>query len=168
MNNFEQIKKEYIQNRENERKKIIDYLAKQKDAEGNPLFKKENGKTYEDNHYRYSGGTGSSVYGKTRFENSYDLSNWKYIVTKYNDTKILISLQSFDIDPNSGNVHILTDRIGLYFYDNVSEEKIEVKIGDRTQKIADPFLKMQVTEFELPLSEQNLAGLVELIKEKVE
>lgn len=166
MNDFEEIKKAYIQCRENERKKIIDYLADQKDSEGNPLFSKENGKSYEDN--RYSGGKGSSVYGKTRFKNSYDLSNWKYVVTQYNGTKILISLQSFDIDPNSGNVHVLTDRIGLYFYENVSEEKIKIQIGDRTEKVTDPFLKMQSTEFELPLSEQDLAGLVELIKEKAE
>ena len=45
----------------------------------------------------------------------YDLSNHMWIDLNYKGNDILISLQSFDIDPNSHNVHVLYDRVGILF-----------------------------------------------------
>lgn len=44
---FESIRKTYEIARESERKRIIDYIAKQKDEKGKPLFCKVNGNNYE-------------------------------------------------------------------------------------------------------------------------
>lgn len=84
---FESIRKTYEIARESERKRIIDYIAKQKDEKGKPLFCKVNGNNYESDLYR--GGKGVTYYGKNRFKNKYDLSNWKYIETKYKTNMFL-------------------------------------------------------------------------------
>lgn len=170
MENFADIKNAYADARENQRRLIIDYLPNQKDSEGNPLFKNCKGVPYNECPRIYGGGTGRSDYGKTRLEHPYDLTNWKYVETQYDNHIVNISLQSFDIDPSSGNIHTLFDRIGLYFYkDNSGEpEKININFGKKKSSVTDYFLKMQTTELELPLSDEKLAMLVELIKDGVQ
>lgn len=68
---FAEIKSEYNNRREEERKKIIDFLARQKDEEGRPLFYKADGKSYDNR--PYAGGQGLSRYGSGRFKTAYDL-----------------------------------------------------------------------------------------------
>lgn len=74
---FAEIKSEYNNRREEERKKIIDFLARQKDEEGRPLFYKADGKSYDNR--PYAGGQGLSRYGSGRFKTAYDLRNWKWV-----------------------------------------------------------------------------------------
>lgn len=167
MKNFSDIKKLYVEARENQRRRIIDYLAEQKDSKGDWLFKNDKGIPYAECSNKYSGGMGRSTYGKTRFQQAYNLNNWKYIETQCDNTLVHISLQSFDIDPNSGNIHTLMDRIGLYFYSG-TPEKIKMNLNGKKLSVTDYFLKMQTTELELPLSDENLAMLVSLIKDGVQ
>lgn len=157
MDNFLDIKKKYITLRENERKKIIDCLANKIDKDGNHLFTKNDGAIYCRN-YRYCGGSGNSNYTSGgKLKKDYDLSNHKYIETRYKGQYVFISLQSFDIDPCTKNLHILYDRIGIMFEeDNITktEENVEV---------SNAFIKMKTTDWELPLSNKDLNDLIDYI-----
>ena len=149
---FKSIKEQYAKLREDERRKIIDYLRALKDTNGNPLFTTAGGDVY-----RYRGGNGIKSYGGCRFK-KFDLSNWKYIEGTYRDHYFMISLQSFEIEPTSGNIHVLYDRIGLLF------EKT-AKLHDLYDhpRVCDAFLKMEVTDWDLPLSESDLKELTDYI-----
>ena len=59
------------------------------------------------------------------------------------------------------------DRIGLYFYSG-TPEKIKMNLNEKKLSVTDYFLKMQTTELELPLSDEDLAMLVSLIKAGVQ
>ncbi len=159
---FFRVKNEYTCLREKERRKIIECLVSKKDRNGKSLFFKKKGIEYC-NSNKYRGGSGESNYtsGGT-LEGKYDLSNFKYIETRYKDCNILISLQSFDIDPNSGNIHLLFDRIGIiYDYDSNSKVKIEYDFaGLATPKISDALIKMKTTKWELPLTCEHREELV--------
>ena len=162
---FLKFKQEYINQRETERRKIIDTLAGKADNQGKPLFSKRDGGTYF-NRFRYYGGSGLSEYSSgNTLEVKHNLSNHKYIETRYKDCLIFISLQSFDIDGdrNSRNIHLLYDRIGI-IYDYDENSKIEV--GDTL--ISDAFLKMQTTNYELPLTQKEREELVREIMEHVD
>ena len=160
LDKFENIKKAYKDCREDQRRKIIDSLAKKIDANGQALFTKKNGKNYSNDRYRYSGGSGRINYGKKRLAPAYDLSNWKYIETRYKGNYVFISLQSFDIDPSSSskNIHVLYDRIGLLF-----EEPQFLKVYPDEMKIKDSFIKMKTTNFELPLNDDEIDNLIDYI-----
>jgi len=64
---------------------------------------------------------------------------------------VVISLQVFDIDPNSLNVHVLFDRIGIFAY-----------VGKYSGSRA--FNEMIITDIELPLDEKG-GDLISLIRE---
>lgn len=136
---FEKIKQDYEKARQEQRQRIVEYL-------------KDNGYTVVDG---WAAGKGRRNYtsGGT-LKRPYDLSNWKYIQAQKNSNQFFISLQSFDHDPNSGNQHVLMDRIGIYHY-----------IGDRKKEYDafDAFSKMRTTELELPLSEEDKKTLVGLL-----
>ena len=63
-----------------------------------------------------------------------------------------MSLQTFDYDPKTGNLHVLMDRIGIYVY------------GDNYSAV-DARENMMITKFELPLNENELKELAEIIIE---
>ncbi len=149
---FKRIKKEYQGYREKERKRIIEYLLSKTDDQGEPLFAK----------LSYKGGSGRPNYGNREerpIEGTYDLSNWKYISTEYKGRELLISLQCFDLDPKSRNIHVLYDRIGVLFD---AADIVDVA----GTKVSDAFLKMKVSKWELPLEDKDIEALVEwIIKE---
>ena len=157
----ESIRKTHEIARESERKRIIDYIAKQKDEKGKPLFCKVNGNNYESDLYR--GGKGVTYYGKNRFKNNYDLSNWKYIETKYKNKYVFISLQSFDIDPKEKNIHVLYDRIGIFIGE---KEPKSIKLGNIA--VSPMFKEMIVTEYQLPLSDNDIQSLIMDIKNQID
>ena len=78
-----------------------------------------------------------------------------WIDLSYKGNDILISLQSFDIDPNSHNIHVLYDRIGIIFGKDGKP--------DNELKVSDDFLKMETTNWELPLSEAEMEEMVNYI-----
>lgn len=132
---FLDIKKMYNEARRVERNDISRYLKESKcfEIERTPARQGTNGYT--------SGG---------RLYNKYDLSNWKWICVKRNNVHFFISLQSFERDPKTGNLHVLMDRIGIYAY-----------TGDYSP--IDAQTKMMVTEIELPMNKEKLEKLKEIL-----
>lgn len=111
---------------------------------------------------RNSLGKGISTYGKKRSDKQlnppYDLTNWKYVEVnkKYKidndeiEVHYFISLQTFERDPNSNNVHVLMDRIGIYAY--VGKYHAEEAINN-----------MKITDIALPLDNDKLEKLCEIL-----
>ena len=163
MNNKEEflkIKEAYKNARTEERKSIIDFLLNKKDNDGNLVFLKEKDGT--DTFVKTSRGSGWPNYSSGRtLSRPYDLSNHMWIDLSYKGNDILISLQSFDIDPNSKELHVLYDRIGILFEQS---KKIPIfKDCYTITKVSDAFLKMETTNWELPLSEAEMEEMVNYI-----
>ena len=154
---FLKIKEAYKSARTEEKKRIKDFLLSKRDSDGNLVFLKEKDGT--DTFVKTSGG-----YGKTNYSSGgtlyrpYDLSNHMWIELSYKGNEILISLQAFDIDPNSNNLHVLYDRIGIMFGKNDI-----ILLQDNKSKVSDAFLKMETTNWELPLSEADMEEMVNYI-----
>jgi len=155
---FLKIKEAYKSARTEERKRIIDFITKKKDKEGNYIFTKSKDIPYNTRN-QYSGGRGNNKYTSgSRLTRPYDLSNHMWIDLSYKGNDILISLQSFDIDPNSNNLHVLYDRVGILF-----EKGDKILLPDNELKVSDDFLKMETTNWELPLSEADMEEMVNYI-----
>ena len=155
---FLKIKEAYKSARTEERKRIIDFITKKKDKEGNYLFTKSKDKPYNTRN-QYSGGIGDKKYTSgSRLSRSYDLTNHMWIDLSYKGNDILISLQTFDIDPNSNNLHVLYDRVGILF-----EKGSKILLPDNELKVSDDFLKMETTNWELPLSGADMEEMVNYI-----
>ena len=155
---FLKIKEAYKSARTEEKKRIKDFLLSKRDSDGNLVFLKEKDGT--DTFVQTSGG-----YGKTNYSSGgtlnrpYDLSNHMYIDLSYKGNDILISLQSFDIDPNNEkNLLVLYDRIGIMF-----EKDGKILLPDNKSEVSDAFLKMETTNWELPLSEADMEEMVNYI-----
>ena len=112
---FLKIKEAYKSARTEEKKRIKDFLLSKRDSDGNLIFLREKDAT--DTFVRTGGGYGKKHYSSGgTLSRPYDLSNHMWIDLKYKGNDILISLQSFDIDPNENkNLHVLYDRIGILF-----------------------------------------------------
>lgn len=137
MNEFLSVKQKYNDLRELERKSIIDFLVKNK-------FIVKSG---------YNSGNGLKNYtsGK-KFTKPYDNSNWKWIECSSKEGKnYIISLQSFEIDPNTNNHHVLMDRIGIYTYKHYNA--------------SDAFTLMAITEIDLPMNDDKLIELLSTLNE---
>ena len=158
---FLKIKEAYKSARTEEKKIIKDFLLSKRDGDGNLIFLKEKDGT--DTFVKTSGGSGRPNYSSGgTLSRPYDLSNHMWIDLSYKGNDILISLQSFDIDPNSNNLHVLYDRIGIIFG---KDEESNNKDGkpDNELKVSDDFLKMETTNWELPLSEAEMEEMVDYI-----
>lgn len=88
----------------------------------------------------------------SRLLEAYDLSNWKWVCVKRNNVNFFISLQTFDRDPKTGNMHILMDRIGIYAY-----------VGKYSS--TDAQTKMMITNIELPMDDEKLNKLRDMIRD---
>ncbi len=132
--NFEDIKNSYVHAREDERKKIVKYL------EGNGYTIVKGSRA----------GKGDSHYTSGNKIAPYDLSNWKYIEAEKFEKQFFISLQAFERDPNTNNIHVLMDRLGIYTYTGTR----------KNYNSYDAFTKMIITDIDLPLSDEKLNHLV--------
>jgi len=90
---------------------------------------------------KYTGG------GKYK-DHPYDLSNWMWINFEYKKFQLCISLNAFDIDPNTGNGHVMFDRLSVWGAKKGHEEGIEV-----------------VTDYDLPLSDEELEEFMDGLKD---
>lgn len=167
MDQFRLSKTFYNALREEERKIIIKHLKSYRRADDTPVFK-----------CSFSGGNGAPDYGDRKTSPvfpAYDLTNWKYVEAVYNGIRVHISLQCFDVDPSSRNIHILNDRIGLYIYPQGTKnaKKVQMTYDDplsgAPKKISftDYILRMKVTPYELPLSKSDLDALAQTIIDEV-
>ena len=102
---FKEMRNAYEQQREKERRKLSDFLTEYIEKQGLNLEVIKGGRAGKV-WLRYSSG------GKFA---SYDLSNWKWveIIGMDSNFSCIVSLNMPEFDPNSGNAHVLFDRIGL-------------------------------------------------------
>lgn len=63
----------------------------------------------------------------------------------------MISLQTFDQDKNSKNYHVLMDRLGIFVYGDAETPK-------------ESYHEMKQTDIDLPMTEEKLERLAELVK----
>ncbi len=157
---FLKIKEAYKSARTEEKKRIKAFLLSKRDSDGNLIFLKEKDGT--DTFVQTSGGSGKPNYSSGgTLSRPYDLSNHMWIDLSYKGNDVLISLQSFDIDPNkkgNKNLHVLYDRIGIMF-----EKDGKILLPDNKSEVSDAFLKMETTNWELPLSEADMEEMVDYI-----
>lgn len=132
---FESVKKKYFELRIEERNKISQVLNKIDGFE-----KKSSCKGFK----KYTSGS--------RLGAEYDLNNWLWICVTRNQVNFLISLQTFDRNPATQDLHILMDRIGIYAY-----------VGEYSSQDAQE--KMMITNLELPLNESMLNELKQILKD---
>lgn len=125
---FEVAKNDYEQVRESVRKDLAKYLAKYKGIE-NVLRVVSGGRS----------GKGLKGYTSGKRIKGYDLSNWKWVeLTDDGDFNCIVSLNMPDVDPCSGNSHILFDRVGLlvsyhkdgHYYETAIYTDIDLPLDD--------------------------------------
>lgn len=133
---FIEIKNEYYEARKKERNKISSFFSKHEEFETERPAARQGSKHYKSGN---------------RLVNEYDLRNWLWVCVKRNNVHFFISLQAFDRDPKTGNLHILMDRIGVYAY-----------VGDYSAY--DAQTKMMITNIELPLDNDELKELAYIMK----
>ena len=98
--------------------------------------------------------------GKTMYSSGhtlqepFDLSNWIWLDTCKEGVNFLITFQPYEIDPNSHNMHILHDRIGVYAY--TEKYRVEKAISN-----------MYVTGFELRLNADNKRELLKILEQYI-
>ncbi len=129
MDMFTEIATKYEELRENQRMEIVNHLA----SKGFKVSKDPRAGKGKENYT--SGGT----------IDEYNLKNWKYVDAAINGHKVFISLQAFDKDPNSGNHHVLENRLGIYVYDKYNAEKA--------------FNEMVTTNIDLPMNYEKFQML---------
>lgn len=139
---FKKVKKAYKECRQDQKTIIKKYLSDQH-YEISKYYLKQHG----DRHYK-SKSRGSSF----PFEKEYDNTNWMYLDVEKEGKSIFISLQTFDRDPESGNYHVLMDRIGIYIYTP----------GSRQTK--DAIHKMLATSIDLPMTDDSRKILTDILK----
>lgn len=128
---------EYRKKRKEERNKISQYLR--------------NCGRFKETKIYVKADSGSKKYKSGgRLTNDYDLSDWLWINIKLNSVNMLLSLQTFDCDPNTGNLHVLMDRIGIYVY-----------TGEYSS--VDACYNMMITDVELPVNDNDLEKLAKMI-----
>ena len=132
---FIKSKEMYYQARKEERNSISNYYKK------HPEFELE----------KPAARQGSAKYKSgNRFIQEYDLRNWQWVCVKRKGVHFFISLQAFDRDSKTGNFHVLMDRIGIYAY-----------VG--SYSATDALSKMFITNIELPLNEEKLHDLTNIM-----
>lgn len=141
-NEFNEVRQRYKQLRLEQRKLMKNYLE-------------QNGFTVRMPNARGQGGKGNPHYGRRKRQplpEEYDLSNWMWMDVELGNMKYLVSLQTFDFDPNSQSYHVLMDRLGIYLYRNGS---------DRAPAALHHMLE---TGIDLPMDTDKLERLASILK----
>lgn len=82
----------------------------------------------------------------------YDLSNWKWVeITDDSDFECIVSLNMPDVDPRSGNSHVLFDRVGLLVSYRKNDLYYETAV---------------YTDIDLPLNEEEKKKIAQLVLEQ--
>ena len=140
---FQQIKEQYAQQREAERKRLTAYLQK------HTLFASSGLKVMAGSR----SGQGNRDYSSGGRILPFDLSNWKWVECRSQDGgfSAVISLNMPDNDLNSGNPHSLYDQVGVLL----------------TYKHGNDYYKTSIwTDIDLPLDEKAMGKLVWIIAEQ--
>lgn len=141
---FLKLKDEYYKYRKNEIYNLSRYIRK---------FFKQN---YKNKKLKVRANGGKTGYSSgSRLKTKFDLSNWLWIDIDIDELKILLSFQSFDHDPKTGNLHILMDRIGLYVYSG-------------EYSAVDSQKNMMITDIQLPLDDEKKLELANIVNDITE
>lgn len=134
---FNDVRNEYKKVRVEQQKIIFKYLKEKSFLNITEIHNKRGSNKYK------SGG---------RFIEPYDLSNWLWIDLQINKVNFLVSLQAFDCDSSTGNMHVLMDRIGIYAYGGEYSPK-EVRE------------KMMITSINLPMNDEKEKMLENILED---
>ena len=155
---FEDIKKKYNDLRNVERQKIV--------------------KELENKGFNANGHQGTWNYtSRGKIKPHYNLGVWKWIVARKGTITAVVSLQSIEQDSITKNIHVLFDRISIDVFDNVENLLSEnsdsyfqsIKSRYNVENEYDPrFVEKTITDLELPLGEEDLKHLVDIIERKIE
>ena len=141
---FFELKDGYYKYRKKERDNLSRYLRN---------FFKQN---YKDKKLKVRVNGGSKRYlSGSRLKTEFNLSNWLWIDIDIDELKILLSFQSFDHDPKTGNLHILMDRIGLYVYSG-EYSAVEAQTN------------MFITDIQLPLDDIDKCKIANIVNDVAE
>lgn len=155
---FNAIREEYNRARNIERQKIVNKL-KSRD-------------------FKASGHQGTWNYtSRGQIKPGYNLGIWKWIVAQKGDVTAVISLQTLEQDSKTKNIHVLFDRISIDVFKD-SDQNILSEISDSyfqsiksrynvENEYDSEFVKQIITDFELPLGEDELTKIVEMIENKI-
>lgn len=156
--NFKDVKEMYNKLRNIERQKIVEKLV-------------EKG-------FNANGHQGTWNYtSRGKIKPHYNLGIWKWIVARKETITAVVSLQSIDQDSKTKNIHVLLDRISIdVFKDNEGNVLSEnndsyfqsIKSRYNVENEFDPgFIEKTTTGLELPLGEDDLECLVDIIERKI-
>ncbi len=156
--NFEEIKKLYNDVRNIERQKIVKKLV--------------------ESQFNATGHQGTWNYtSRGKIKPSYNLGMWKWIVAKRGDITAVISLQTLEQDSKTKNIHVLFDRISVDVFEdnegNILSESSDsyfqsVKSRYNVENEFDSgFVEKTIMDLELPLGEDDLERLVDIIERKI-
>ena len=146
---FSEIKEEYVQRREQERKKLIDHLQRHDKFLNSGLT------------VVTRGGSGNRAYSSGKKISPFDLRNWKWVECKSPDNRFraIISLNMPETDMVSGNAHALYDRIGLVvlyqsgtdYYKTMILTDIDLPFGDdeKGEKAKEKIARIVIEQFEI-------------------
>ncbi len=144
---LKQVREAYNILREKERQKLVDYFKGLGWIAGS---KSPGPKVVSGN-----AGKGRADYTAKGRIVAYDLTNWKWVEIRtgkaVTDFDCVISLNMIETDPDTGNVHALFDRVGLY-------------IGYRVGSL---YYKLEIyTSFNLPLQSTDYGEIAQMVKEQ--
>lgn len=161
---FEEVKREYEEGDNNLRKEIFENVKEtyrwlrlqQRDA----IVEYFRGKTFQVEHHKAHVEIAKSFCGRGK-----NNRNWLGLdlVIKYDDSDyydgFYISLQSFDTDSQTGNVHVVMDRIGIYQYHGHDSEILKPE----NRNTINGFDEMETTDIYLPMDSTDFEKLEQLI-----
>ncbi|MBU5435616.1 hypothetical protein [Pseudoflavonifractor sp. MSJ-37] len=146
---FSEIKEEYVQRREQERKDLIAYLQRHDKFLNSGLT------------VVTRGGSGNRDYSSGKKISPFDLRNWKWVECKSPDNRFhaIISLNMPETDMVSGNAHALYDRIGLVvlyqsgkdYYKTMILTDIDLPFGEneKGEKAKEKIARIVIEQFEI-------------------
>lgn len=86
----------------------------------------------------------------------FDLSGWMWVEARRDDVGIIVSLQTLDQDPQSLNIHVLMDRIGVGVFGDTDNPDV-----------GGPLFEANTTGLELPLTPEDLEELLTLVETRI-
>lgn len=157
--NFEEIKKLYNNARNRERQKIVKKLV--------------------ESQFNATGHQGTWNYtSRGKIKPSYNLGMWKWIVARRGDITAVISLQTLEQDSKTKNIHVLFDRISIDVFEDNERKILSEKSDSYFQSVKSrynvenefdsEFVGNTITYLELPLGDDDLEDLINIIEKKIE
>lgn len=113
------------------------------------------------------GGRGKSNYSSGgRLVPDHDLNDWLWVDFECDGVQGTVFLQCLDRDPNSGNIHVLYNRVGVRYYVNGKDVQLD-RLNSCLLLPVDELREDATTSFSLPFSDSSIIDFVNMIREDV-